>query len=93
MITFEGRLPNYIHCLGGTIGTTTEQYKCGTQSLKWDYRDGSQLRIRVPVGYAPITDGEVDQTRYACALYIFGTGSGGKLTVGLLQKRRGLLCV
>ncbi len=89
MISFEGRLPNYIHCLGGTIEMTTEQYKYGTQSLKWDYRDGSQLRIRVPVGYAPITDGEVDQTRYACALYIFGTGSGGKLTVTFYKEGQG----
>ena len=88
MIFFEGSVPDFIECIDGKMETTAEQHKHGTQSLKWNYKDGSQLRFHVPIGYAPIQENSVNQERYAFALYLFGTGSGGTLTVSFCKEGR-----
>ncbi len=79
MIHVEGNMPDFIESIGGTLETTAEQYKLGTQSVKWTYQDGASVHIHAPVGYAKIA--ENTPLRYACSVYLYGTGGDGWLNV------------
>lgn len=86
MIHVEGNVPDFIESVGGTLETTAEQYKLGTQSVKWTYRDGASVHIHAPVGYVKIA--EETPLRYACSVYLYGMGGAGWLKVMFCKEGR-----